>query len=108
MTEEQIKQYKIRYKLDNDICQGKDKKGNPCNKKATQIAHRISKGKLNYKTYDKKIIDHNFNLVSTCSLNCNGQFNIGNKPGTSKKLVKLIETQGDKELMTREINKYLE
>ena len=96
MTQKQTEQYYIRYMIDNYVCQ-------KCYKPAIQMAHRIAKTKVNYKIYGKDIIDHNFNLCSVCSLDCNDSFNIGNKLKKCKNLVKLIKTRGCEKLTNKEI-----
>ena len=100
MTPYQISQYQKRYTLDDYVCQS-------CGHFACQIAHRIAKTKTNYNVYGNEIIDHNFNLVSVCSLKCNDSFNIGNKPGTSQKLVNLIRSNNEKLLTSQYINNIL-
>ena len=84
MTEYQKVQYKIRYAVDDHVCQG-------CGKKAIQIAHRISNTKVNLKIYGEKIINHNCNLVPVCGLECNSSFNIGNSPLKVERILKVIK-----------------
>ena len=70
MNEYQLQQYLIAYIRDDYTCQ-------KCGKPATQIAHRINQSKVNIKKYGEKIINNHNNLVSVCSLYCNGSYNIG-------------------------------
>ena len=59
-----------------------------------QLAHRISKGKVNLKKYGPEVIHHRKNLVLTCSDKmgrCNDSVNIGNNPMAVKKLVEEIK-----------------
>jgi hypothetical protein len=100
MTQKQIDEYTKRYEAEYYLCW--------CGKKASQIAHRICSSKTNYKVYGKEVIDNNINLVPVCCLEHNDKVNIGNKIGTSKKLVQLIKSRGDDILTVREINEYLE
>ena len=97
MTQNQIKEYQIRYALDNYVCQ-------KCGNRATQIAHRIAKTKTNYKVYGKDVIDHNFNLVSVCCLSCNSFYNIANRPLKAERLVNLINERGNENLTSEVIN----
>ncbi len=82
MTKYQIEQYNIRYEIDDYFC--------PHGKRAVGIAHRIAKTKTNYKIYGKDVIDHNFNLVPYCDLDCNASVNIGMNKGKSILLSNLI------------------
>jgi 5-methylcytosine-specific restriction endonuclease McrA len=77
-------QYQLRYSLDNYQCQ---RCGNPSN----QIAHRISQSKMFLKKYGDKIINHHYNLVSVCCLECNDYYNIGQNIQEEKKLVEKIK-----------------
>ena len=79
--------------------------------KGLQIAHRIKQGvgtekyikqytdRMGYnftKTYIvKKIINHPYNLVTTCSLKCNDSFNIFNKTVEMNILIDKILKQLD-------------
>jgi hypothetical protein len=99
MTQKQIDEYTKRYEAEYYLCY--------CGKKASQIAHRICSSKTNYKVYGKEIIDHWFNLVPVCDLFHNDLVNIGNKIGTSKKLVQLIKSRGGDNLTVREVDEYL-
>lgn len=101
MTEKQKEQYRLRYSLDDYVCQS-------CGKPASQISHRIAKTKVNYKKYGKDIIDHNINLVSACCLECNDSFNIGNNPWKSNKLREFIMFNFDEMISSEKINKLLE
>jgi hypothetical protein len=103
VTKEQVEQYKIRYELDNYLCQAKR-----CNMKATQIAHRISKSKENYRIYGKEVIDHNINLTSVCCLEHNDSFNIGNKTRIANKLAEYIRKNKEKRISSKNIQKYIE
>ena len=101
MTEKQKEQYKIRYSLDDYMCQR-------CCNPASQISHRIAKTKVNYKKYGKDIIDHNINLVSACCLECNDSFNIGNNPGKCNLLIEFITRNYNEIISSEKINKLLE
>ena len=83
------------YERDNWTCQR-------CNKRATQIAHRISKGKVNHKYVIRYIIEnypemthlksddiihHKLNMIAVCDLECNSSFNIGNNIVKANKLI---------------------
>lgn len=87
MTQKQKEHYLTRYVLDMWKCQR-------CFRPAQQQAHRISQSKMNYKKYGKDIIDHNMNIVSSCS-ECNDYFNIGMNPGKCEKLVAFIKAHKD-------------
>lgn len=99
MNDKQRYQYNIRYELDKRQCQ-------KCGKAAKQMAHRIANTKTNRKVYGN-IIDHNENLVSVCSLDCNGTFNIGNNPVKSAKLIAIINEKVHY-IKTNEINRRLD
>lgn len=103
MTKQQIKQYKIRYELDNYICQAEG-----CNNKATQMAHRICRSKTNYSIYGKEIIDHNINIVSVCCVEHNDRYNIGNKTRIANKLAEYIRNNKDKRIPSKKVQKYIE
>jgi hypothetical protein len=94
-------QYYIRYHVDDWECQ-------KCHKPAKQQGHRISQSKINLKKYGYKIIHHNFNLASCCSLACNDFFNIGNSKIKIEKLLSLIKKRGYETLTTEFINNILE
>jgi len=79
--EENIKEILDR---DNWICQH-------CGAYAVQVAHRISKSKINIKRFGKEIIHHAFNLAGVCCLYCNSRFNIENNPEKKNKLIQLIK-----------------
>jgi hypothetical protein len=98
MNDKQRYQYNIRYTLDAWSCQ-------KCGRPATQMAHRIANTKTNRKIYGNKI-DHNENLVSVCSLDCNSTYNIGNNPVKSAKLIAIINERVHY-LKTAEINRRL-
>ncbi|NVP22702.1 HNH endonuclease [Treponema phagedenis] len=59
-----------------------------------QMAHRIPKTKLNIKKYGIGIIDHAFNLRTTCSLKCNSAVLIDNNPAEKEQLIEAIRRQG--------------
>lgn len=99
MTNEQIEQYQIRYRLDDYVCQR-------CGITATEQAHRIAKTKSNYKHYGKDIIDHNFNIVSSCH-DCNSSFNIGNKPRIADRLSDYIRSNGCDKVESQDITDFL-
>ena len=101
MKRYKIDQYKIRYEIDQYVCQ-------KCGRPATQIAHRIAQTKASIKKYTEKIINHNYNLVPVCGLECNSHFNIGNNPGKIKKLINIIKNSPDKNLKSSYINHLLE
>jgi hypothetical protein len=71
------------FERDNWTCQ-------ICGKPATQLAHGISKSKMNIKKYGDIIINHPFNLTSVCSLACNSKCNIDNNPVECSKLEEKI------------------
>ena len=56
-----------------------------------QMAHRIPKTKQNIKTYGLKIIDHPFNLKTTCCLRCNSAVLINNRPVEKEQLIEAIK-----------------
>ncbi len=56
-----------------------------------QLAHRISKDKVNLKKYGPEIIHHPENLKSTCSLACNALFDLGGKTVLIEALVNKIK-----------------
>ena len=101
MTKLQKEQYKLRYEIVNYYCQ-------KCNVPANQIAHRISKSKVNYKLYGKSIIDNNINLVAVCGLECNSFYNIGCSTEKINRLVSLIKERGNERLSSAEISKIIE
>ena len=101
MTDRQIEQYNIRYQLDSYTCQ-------KCGMPASQIAHRISKSKVNYKKYGHNIIDNNFNLVAVDCLECNSYFNIGCSTEKIKRLVNLIKERGNERLTSEVITRIIE
>lgn len=100
MTENQIHQYNTRYLIDRMICQR-------CGRPSTQIAHRLSKSKVNYKKYGHEIIDHDINLVSVCGLKCNSSFNIGCSTMKEIRLVALIRQRGNERLSSEKISNYI-
>ncbi len=55
-----------------------------------QCAHRIAKTESNIKKYGKSVIHHELNLVSTCSLYCNGHMNIGYRTAEAEELADKI------------------
>jgi hypothetical protein len=71
------------------------------------IAHRIAETKTNISIYGRKIIDHPYNKVWVCSLECNDSFNIGYKPEQSRKLAELINKKGNKKITMIKINEIL-
>lgn len=87
------------YDRDHWACQAKG-----CEKRATQVAHRIAKGKYNkimvrdyvlqeygISVKANDIIHHPLNLVCSCSTTGhNDSFNVGNNPGVWQKLVRKI------------------
>jgi hypothetical protein len=103
MNRQQIEQYKLRYGIDGELCQAKG-----CNKRATQIAHRIAQTKVNYGVFGKSIVDHNINMVPVCCLEHNSSFNIGNKPRIARKLAEYIRKNKDKRIPSKKIQKYIE
>lgn len=103
VTEKQIEQYEIRYKIDGQICQ---KCGTPLKGLGDGMGHRIARTKTNYKIHGAHIIDHNCNLVPAC-IKCNDHYNIGFKIKRCDLLVKLIEKFPNAVFTTREINDYI-
>ena len=86
------------YDRDNWTCQR-------CNKPASQIAHLISKGKVNHKyvmryvmeNYPEMtniksddIIHHKLNMIAVCGLECNSSYNIGNNIVKTNELIEKI------------------
>jgi len=57
-----------------------------------QLAHRISKSKMNLRKYGEAIINHPLNLVTVCSSRCNDAVNIGFNPEKVKDLLRQIES----------------
>jgi 5-methylcytosine-specific restriction endonuclease McrA len=55
-----------------------------------QIAHRIKNSKMYLKLYGDEVINHPYNLVSTCSTRCNASVDIGYKSELVKELVEKI------------------
>jgi 5-methylcytosine-specific restriction endonuclease McrA len=106
----------IALQRDNYICQ-------KCGKPALTVAHRICKSKANkyfimrYLYSEKKelityigvnrYIHHPYNLVTACNGNCNDSYNIGMKPGKSKKLIELIWSMVNENLSVKEIEECL-
>jgi hypothetical protein len=45
--------------------------GRPLREGVPQLAHRISKSKMNISMYGQDVIHHEFNLAPVCSLLCN-------------------------------------
>jgi hypothetical protein len=72
-----------------------------------QIAHRIANTDTNRTAYGDKYVDHDFNLVTTCSLYCNGRMNIGNKPAIAQRLIDLIDQYDDKQVDADEISRFI-
>ena len=55
-----------------------------------QCAHRIAQTESNIKKYGASVIHHELNLVSTCSLYCNGHMNIGYRTAEAEELADKI------------------
>ena len=55
-----------------------------------QLAHRIPKTKDNIKQYGLSVIDHPFNVRTTCSLRCNAAVLIGNSSIEKQQLIDRI------------------
>jgi 5-methylcytosine-specific restriction endonuclease McrA len=55
-----------------------------------QLAHRVSRNKMNLKKYGSCVINHELNMVSVCSLRCNDSMNIGFNPVKTNELVEKI------------------
>jgi hypothetical protein len=89
------------YNRDNFQCQ-------LCGRPVQQIAHRIAKTKDNILNYGKDIIHHRHNLVSVCSLYCNGQYNIGFNPDKVNKLLRLINGRYNDIISANKIDKELQ
>lgn len=100
MTHEQ--RYSI-FARDGFICQTC---GKPVYNRQPQIAHRIKQGKqsVNFLLKEKKcltvkqaeaILNHELNLVTTCSLKCNDSQNIFFKPVERDELIKQILKEVD-------------
>jgi hypothetical protein len=102
MTSYHHKEAKKRLRIDGYICQvcGKLLK----NKIGAGAAHRIPKTKINLRKWKAEIINHNFNLVYTCSLECNSKVLIENKPHIKILLFGLIRHKDLEDLTTRQIN----
>ena len=59
-----------------------------------QLAHRIPKTKHNIKQYGLSVIDHPFNVWTTCSLRCNAAVLIDNRPIEKQQLIEAIKRSG--------------
>ena len=56
-----------------------------------QLAHRITKSKVNINKYGDKIINHPINMKVVCGLACNSKANIGYNPTLEKEIVDEIK-----------------
>ncbi len=62
-----------------------------------QGAHRIANTKPNREHWGSWIIDHPMNIAIVCSLACNSNCNIGNRPGECLELVsKIVKKEMEK------------
>lgn len=103
MNNKCIEQYTIRYELDKWLCQHPK-----CNRKTTQIAHRLARTKVNYSVYGKEVIDHNINLVSVCCLEHNSYYNLANKPRKARKLAGYIRKNRNRKIKSKMIQEYID
>jgi hypothetical protein len=55
-----------------------------------QYAHKIAKTKANITRYGKEVINHRYNMVLVCSLECNSACNVGGKPKEAERLAAYI------------------
>ena len=63
-----------------------------CTERAINLAHGISKSKVNLRMYGEDIVNHPYNLFSVCdNLEHNAYFNISGKEYQKEKLIALIE-----------------
>lgn len=58
-----------------------------------QLAHRIANTEANIKKYGKSVVHHELNMVSTCSLYCNGHMNIGFRTAEAEELADKIRDE---------------
>ena len=70
--------------------------GKPLQEGTPQLAHRIRQSKQNLKKYGEEIMHHNFNLVATCSLKCNGRVDITFNTLEHNKLIDRIKKDIEK------------
>ena len=83
MTKYHKQQAEIRYNLDNYVCV-------VCGAPGIQIAHRISRTKINLKKYGEQIINHHLNMAVVCGLECNQKISIENRPSLKSIVLKNI------------------
>jgi hypothetical protein len=94
-------QAEIRYMLDDYVC-------HVCRSRlASQQAHRLPQTKINLKKYGKKVVHHNINLVSVCSLECNKAVDIGTVNDSDKVTKMLVLILADKIMLSSEIDHIL-
>lgn len=82
------------FRRDRGVCQHC---GRPAAEGKPQLAHVIAKTGPMRKRYGDAIIDHDRNVVLTCSLRCNGAVQITNNPVECGELVERIMMEVDRE-----------
>lgn len=100
MTKYHKNQAEKRYLVDGYVCQVCGRK---LNNMGDGLAHRMANSKMNLRMYGEKRINHNFNLVPAC-MKCNSKVLIDGKPQRKILLISLIDTRGEFNYSTKEIN----
>jgi len=76
-------------------CEYEDEQQNRCTRKGIEIAHMISKSRMNIKKYGKEIVHHPKLMRLSCKEH-NDSFNIGFKPAVIQEWIDEVVGEGIK------------